>query len=59
MRKVGIVMMALAVGSLFAQPAFSRMRDNASYGFCPDGTKVPDTSKCPKAEKPKTEKQKK
>jgi len=58
MQKIIIVIMTLAFGLMVTQSAFARKRDNTNYGFCPDGTKVADISKCPKGS-PKKEMSKK
>ena len=52
MQKIIVAIMALAFGLTVSQGAFARMKDKENFGYCPDGTKVPDTTKCPK-EKPK------
>lgn len=56
MQKITTVIIALVFGLLVTHSAFARMKDNSNFGYCPDGTKVPDTTKCPK---PKAEKSKK
>jgi hypothetical protein len=48
MQKIIIAIMVLAFGLTVSQGAFARMKDNSNFGYCPDGTKVPDTTKCPK-----------
>jgi hypothetical protein len=52
MQKIIVAVMTLAIGLMVTHSAFARMKDNSNFGYCPDGTKVPDTTKCPK-EKPK------
>jgi hypothetical protein len=52
MQKIIVAIMALAFGLTVSQGAFARMKDKENFGYCPDGTKVPDTTKCQK-EKPK------
>jgi hypothetical protein len=51
MQKIIIAIMVLAFGLTVSQGAFARMKDNSNFGYCPDGTKVPDTTKCPKPKK--------
>ncbi len=51
MQRMLIGLMALAIALVGAQGAFARMKDKANYGFCADGTKVPDPGKCPKPKK--------
>ena len=48
MQKIIIAIMVLAFGLTVSQGAFARMKDNSNFGYCADGTKVPDTTKCPK-----------
>ena len=48
MQKIIVAIMALAFGLTVSQGAFARMKDKENFGYCPDGTKVPDTTKCPK-----------
>jgi hypothetical protein len=51
MQKIIIAIMVLAFGLTVSQGAFARMKDKENFGYCPDGTKVPDTTKCPKPKK--------
>jgi hypothetical protein len=52
MHKIIVAGMTLTIGLMVAHSAFARMKDNSNFGYCPDGTKVTDTTRCPK-EKPK------
>ena len=51
MQKVVVVIMALAIGLLVTQSAFARKKGNPNFGYCEDGKKVADTTKCPKSKK--------
>lgn len=48
MRRAIAAVLAVAVCLIISQGAFARMKDKSNFGYCPDGTKVPDTTKCPK-----------
>jgi hypothetical protein len=53
MQKIVVVIMALAIGLLVTQSAFARKKDNPNFGYCDDGKKVADTTKCAKGKSKK------
>ena len=53
MQKIIIAIMTLAIGLMFTQSTFARMKDKPNFGYCADGKKVPDTTKCPEAKSKK------
>ena len=42
-----------AIGLLVTQSAFARKKDNPNFGYCDDGKKVADTTKCAKGKSKK------
>ena len=48
MKKIIVAIMTLAIGLVVTQSAFARMKDKPNFGYCADGKKVADTTKCPK-----------
>ena len=53
MERILAGVMVLAISLMVTQDAFARKRDNSNFGYCPDGKKVADTTKCQKAGKSK------
>ena len=53
MQKIVVVVMALATGLLVTQSAVARKKDNPNFGYCDDGKKVADTTKCAKGKSKK------
>jgi hypothetical protein len=51
MQTVLIVIMTLTIGLLVTETGFARKKDNPNFGYCEDGKKVSDTTKCPKSKK--------
>ena len=51
MQTVVLVIMTLTIGLLVTEPGFARKKDNPNFGYCEDGKKVADTTKCPKSKK--------
>jgi hypothetical protein len=51
MQKIIAAIMTVAIGLMVTQSASARMKDKPNFGYCADGKKVPDTTKCPEKSK--------
>ena len=53
MEKILVGAIVLAISLMVTQDAFARKKDNPNFGYCPNGKKVADITKCPQASKSK------
>src|SRR5262249_18127816 len=53
MEKILVGAIVLAISLMVIQDAFARKKDNPNFGYCPNGKKVADITKCPQASKSK------
>ena len=46
MRRIVIGLLTFAIALVVAQGAFATMKDKPNFGYCPDGKKTTDITKC-------------